>query len=237
MNVYMGMTKKFGTSLKLNVFNLQSSKYIQPSFLFYSTFMHKNPSVLTKKFSTHFFLWKKSFQNILLKEDSLRFQIKLRNFSQGTTLSDIKSKEEVYEEKRKHLHKKFKNFVAKVHPDLFTSTSEEYRKLNDGSIQQLNALFDAIWTYISKKDPTPFHDLPSPVLLKFVCKNSKQEFKLMKTSFVLPLSILVKDNYYEAVDLLWLFYEQCIDQLERDLAKHLSVVSVNNYSNFKTRRR
>lgn len=59
----------------------------------------------------------------------------------------------------------------------------------------------------------------------------------MKTSFVLPLSILVKDNYYEAVDLLWLFYEQCIDQLERDLAKHLSVVSVNNYSNFKTRRR
>jgi hypothetical protein len=148
--------------------------------------------------------------------NSTRFFSTYVNESEYLKSVGLKSTETLHQEKRQLLHKKFKVFLSKVHPDLFLSISEEYKTLNEESVQKLTALFDAIWTFISKQDPTPFHELPSPLQVKFVCKISSKEFRLLKTSFVLPISILTKEEHSQAVRLLWNYYEQCVEQLEKE---------------------
>lgn len=122
-----------------------------------------------------------------------------------------------HHEKRNRLHKRYKIFISKVHPDLFMSINEEYRKLNEESMQTLTSFFDAIWTYISEKNSEKLWQFPSPVPIKFVYKGSV--YKLLKLRFFLPRSLMTKETHEDALPLLWSYYERCVEELEKELIK------------------
>eukprot|EP01117_Protostelium_nocturnum_P002258 TRINITY_DN12906_c0_g1_i1.p1 TRINITY_DN12906_c0_g1~~TRINITY_DN12906_c0_g1_i1.p1 ORF type:complete len:258 (+),score=107.97 TRINITY_DN12906_c0_g1_i1:46-819(+) len=109
--------------------------------------------------------------------------------------------------------------LMKIHPDKFNSFPAA-RELNEKTIKELNHFIDSMENYVVKLNNEAFDNLPSPIKLKYVFLNEKNEYRVVNETIYLPVHLIQRRLDVETdarISNMLQFYQTTVKQLAKGM--------------------